>query len=294
MINKFTSKKTVWVFALPGLLLFTVFVIFPLIPEILVSFQNHDGFRNKGWVGLSNFKAVINSSSFWLANKNTFFIVFCSLLIALPVSLLLALLIDRQTEKIRDYFKFTAVFPAILSVTVISQMWVAMLEPQWGLINSIFRWLGLNAWTRDWLTNSKTVVPCITTAFLWQYIGLNMLLFYAGIKSIPKQYYEAAQLDGAGFWKASWNITIPLLKDIIKYVVVISTMGSMGMFAHTRIMTNGGPGDRSRTIIYQMYYNAFSTSEFGVGCAVSLLFVIECLIVTKIINSSFSEERIEY
>ena len=101
-------------------------------------------------------------------------------------------------------------------------------------------------------------------------------------------------MDGAGFWKASLTITIPLLKDVIKYVFTISTLGSMGMFAYVRVMTSGGPGDLSRTAMYQMYYLAFSTSEFGKGSAIAILFIIECLVVTLIINKIFKDERVEY
>lgn len=294
MNSCYKSKLAVFLFAAPGLILFAIFVVYPILPEIAYSFQQHDGFSSYGWIGLRNYSDILNSSSFWRANVNTLIIVVMSVFIALPLSLLFALIIDKQNNKVRTFFKFTVVFPAVLSVTVISQMWVGMLEPQWGLFNSILRSVGLDNWTHEWLTDRSTAIYCIAIAYLWQYIGLNMLLFFAGIKSIPKQYYEAAQIDGAGFWKASINITIPLLKDVLKYVVVLSTLGSMGQFAHVRVMTAGGPGDMTRTVLYQMYYTAFSTSEFGVGCAVAVLFIIECLIVTYIINRSFSEERIEF
>ena len=289
-----SSKGAVYVFALPGLLLFTVFTVLPILPEILVSFQNHDGFMSSGWVGLDNYFQVLQSDPFWIANANTFMVVLLSLFVALPISLFFAILLTKHTDKMKTFFKFSTVFPAVLSVTVICQMWVAMLEPQWGLINSILKGLGFDSLATDWLTNKKTVMPSVSFAFLWQYVGLNMLLFYAGIKAIPKHFFEAAQLEGLGFWRANYHITIPLLKDIIKYVVIISTMGSMAMFAHTRVMTNGGPGNASRTVMYQMYYVSFSTSEFGVGCAIAIFFIIECLLLTVLINKTFSDEVIEY
>lgn len=294
MNNCYKSKLAVFLFAFPGLLLFTVFVVFPILPEVLISFQQHDGFKSHGWVGFDNYIKVFQSSSFWKANVNTLIIVALSLVVALPISLFLALVIDKQTSKVRNFFKFSSVFPAVLSVTVISQMWVAMYEPQWGLINSLLKTIGLEQWTRQWLTDKNTAIICIGITFLWQYIGLNMLLFFAGIKSIPVHYYEAAQIDGANFFKASIHITIPLLKDISKYVLIVSTLGSMGMFAHVRVMTAGGPGDTTRTVMYQMYYTAFTTSEFGVGSAIAVLFIIECLIVTFFINKFTNNERIEY
>jgi len=294
MNSCYKSRLAIFIFAFPGLLLFTVFAVYPILPELVISFQQHDGFQSHAWVGLSNYIEVFQSKAFWRANANTFIVVAVSLLIALPISLLLALVIDKQTERTRNFFKFSSVFPAVLSVTVISQMWVAIYDPQWGLINTLLREVGLDHWTRQWLTDPKIVIFCIAFTFLWQYIGLNTLLFYAGIKSIPGHYYEAAQIDGAGFWEASRSITLPLLKDVTKYVLIISTLGSMGMFAHVRVMTAGGPGDASRTIMYQMYYTAFSTSEFGVGSAIAIIFIIECLIITFFINKFTANERIEF
>lgn len=136
-------------------------------------------------------------------------------------------------------------------------MWVAFYEPRWGLLNSVLRALGLDSLTRQWLTDERTVVFCVAIAFLWQYIGLNGLLFYTGIKAIPKTYYEAATIDGAGFITTSLKITIPLLQEVIKYLLLLSVLGCMSQFAHVRIMTSGGPGEASRTVVYQMYYTDF-------------------------------------
>ncbi|MFI3213489.1 MAG: sugar ABC transporter permease [Eubacteriales bacterium] len=294
MNSCYKSKVAVYVFAMPALIVFSVFVVYPLLPELIISFQNHDGFQSYGFVGVKNYINVLQSSSFQKATINTITIVLLSIFVALPISLFLALVIDKQTANIRNFFKFTAVFPAILSVTVISQMWVAIYEAEWGLINTALRTIGLEMLTRSWLAEKSTVIYCIAFTFLWQYIGLNCLLFFAGIKSIPTQYYEAAEIDGANFWKASLYITIPLLKDITKYVFTISTLGSMGMFAYVKVMTAGGPGDMSRTAMYQMYYLAFGTSEFGKGSAIAILFIIECLIVTFVIGKIFNKERIVY
>lgn len=294
MEKYYNNRLAIFLFAFPGLLLFTAFVIYPILPEILISFQKNNGFVNAGYVGFKNYLRVLQDGAFWRANGNTFLIVLLSLFVGLPVSLLLALVMDRQTEGVRRFFKASSVFPAVLSVTVIAQMWIALYEPNWGLINSVLRGLGLDGLAHVWLSDQKTVVPAIAVAFLWQYIGLNALLFFTGIKSIPTTYYEAATIDGAGFWQASLRITIPLLQDITKYLLVISTLGCMAQFAHVRIMTAGGPGDTSRTVIYQLYYKAFSTSDFGQGCAIAVLFIVECLFINTLINRFIAREKIEF
>lgn len=294
-MNKFYSNKlAIFLFAFPTLLLFTAFVIYPLFPEVLISFQKNDGFKNMGYVGTANYMSVFQDKTFWKSNLNTIIIVFVSTCVGLPISLILALVMDRQSESVRRFFKAGSVLPAVLSVTVIAQMWVAIYEPKWGLINSILRAVGLDSLALVWLSDKRTVILAITAAFLWQYLGLNALLFYTGIKAIPKTYYEAALIDGAGFIRTSLKITIPLLQEVTKYLLVISVLGCMSQFAHVRIMTGGGPGDMSRTVIYQLFFKAFSASDFGQGCAIAIIFVLECLVMTFFINRFIAREKIEF
>lgn len=294
MEKYYGNKFTIFIFAFPALLLFTTFVVYPIIPEIAISFQEHNGFTSMGYVGFENYVNVLQDKTFWKSNLNTIYMTIISTFIGLPISLLFALIMDRQSESIRRFFKASSLLPAMLSVTVIAQMWVAIYEPQWGLINSILKAFGLDHLTLPWLANEKTVVPAITMAFLWQYLGLNALLFFAGIKAIPETYYEAATIDGAGFIRASLKITIPLLQEVIKYVLVLSVLGCMSQFAHVRIMTAGGPGDMSRTVIYQLYYTAFSVSDFGQGCAIAVIFILQCLVLTFAINRFVAREKIEF
>lgn len=294
MKDYFSNKMAIFIFAFPALFLFTIFVIFPIFPEILISFQKNDGFRNMGYIGFENYTNVLQDKTFWRANYNTIVIVILSTFVGLPISLIFALTMDRLSEPMKRFFKASSVFPAVLSVTVIAQMWIAIYEPMWGLLNTVLRTFHLDNLALAWLSDSRTVVLAIAVAFLWQYLGLNALLFYTGIKAIPKTYYEAAIIDGAGFIRTSIKITIPLLQDVTKYLLVLSILGSMSQFSHVRIMTGGGPGDFSRTVIYQLYYKAFSASDFGQGCAIAIIFVIECLILTFIINRFVAREKIEF
>ena len=294
-MNKvYSNKLATFIFAFPALILFTAFVIYPVFPEIAISFQKNDGFKSMGYAGFDNYTNVFRDATFWRSSLNTIIIVLVSTCLGLPVSLLLALIMDRQSESVRRFFKASSVFPAVLSVTVIAQMWIAIYEPQWGLINSILRVIGLDSMALAWLSDGRTVVLAITAAFLWQYLGLNALLFYTGIKAIPKTYYEASLIDGAGFIRTSLKITIPLLQEVTKYLLVLSVLGCMSQFAHVRIMTAGGPGDASRTVIYQLYYKAFSASDFGQGCAIAIIFVFECLMLTFAINRFIARDKIEF
>lgn len=284
----------IFIFVCPMLLLFTLFVIFPIVPSIIISLQNNDGFTSKGFVGIANYKGVLGDKDFWLANLNNIKIIVIEVLIGLPLSFILALVINSQTSGIRRFFKMGSFLPSVLSVTVISQMWIGIYEPQWGLLNSLMKTIGLGGLAHEWLSDEGTALICVAVAFLWQFVGFNMLLFYTGLKSIPTTYYEASVIDGANHFQSTIKITIPLLQEITKYLLLISTLGCMAQFAHIRIMTSGGPGGASNTVVYYLYTQAFTASDFGKGCAISVLFVIECLIITFIINQCVAKEKLQY
>lgn len=294
MTKFFGNKTAIFLFTFPLLALYTIFVVYPIIPGIITSLQNHNGFSSQGFAGLANYKDVVQTPEFWKSNLNNLIIIAVSTLLGLPFSLFLAMLIDVQTSGMRRFFKIASFMPAVLSVTVISQMWIAIYEPRWGLLNTILQNIGLESLTGQWLSDEKTAIFSITVAFLWQFIGFNMLLFYTGIKSIPKTYYEAALIDGANYMQSCVKITVPLLQEVTKYLLLISILGSMAQFAHVRIMTNGGPGDASRTIVYQLYYTAFMQSDYGKGSAIAVLFIIESLIITLIINSIVAKKKLQF
>lgn len=294
MNRYYKSKRAIAFFALPGLLLYTAFVVFPLFPEVLISFQKHNGITSSGFVALENYQWALQNDRFWIGNANILYVMFLSTCIGLPISLVLAILLDFQGGRMRRFFKTVSFIPAILAVTIIAQIWIAIYNPQWGLVNSFLRAVGLDDLARSWLTDESTAMTSVAIAFIWQYIGFNMVLFYAGLKSIPRTYFEAALIDGAGPVRSTWYITIPLLQDIIKYVLIISVLGCMGLYVHVKMMTSGGPGDATMTVIYLLFNTAFRDMEFGRGCAVAMLFLGECVVVSSLINRFVAREKIEF
>lgn len=294
-MKNFYSKRAQIIFILPGFILFTLFVIYSIIPCFIMSLQDHNGAAAMGWVGISNYVKALTSPAFWEAHKNTYMLTGMELVIGIPVSLLLALMLDRAGKVAKSIYRFAALFPVALSVTVVGKFFVlGIFDTRVGLLNTILNGLGLENLTRSWLTNPETVMVCVAVAYIWQFLGMNSLLFYTGIRTIPGEFYEAALIDGAGFLKASLHITLPLLQDVFKYVLIGATIGTLGMYSQIAVMTKGGPGRASRTVIYEMYYQAFETSRFGYGCAIALLFLLECLFWAFIINKYVAREPIEY
>lgn len=294
-MKSFYSKRAKLVFLLPGFILFTLFVIYSIIPCFIMSLQNHNGAASLGWVGFDNYVTAFTSPAFWEAHWNTYLFVILELLIGLPLSILLALMLDRAGRVAKAIYRFAALFPIVLSVTVVGKFFVlGIFDTKVGLLNSFLNAVGLENLANSWLTNPDTVVPCIAIAYIWQFLGMNSLLFYTGIRSIPGEFYEAALIDGAGFLKASLHITLPLLQDVFKYVLIGASIGTLGMYAQVAIMTKGGPGRASRTVIYEMFYQAFETSRFGYGCAIAMVFLVECIFWAFIINKYVAREPIEY
>ncbi len=290
----FGDKLAILLFAGPTLLLFTVFVVYPLAPELYISLNKHNGFYYEKFVGLSNYLELIRNPSFWNSILNTYKIVLSQLLVALPLSLFLAMFIDRLAKRSLKFFKVSSFIPAVLSVTVMAEMWIAIYKPEWGLLNTFLRSVGLGSLSRVWLVQQNLVIWAVTFAFLWQYIGLNMLLLYTGIKTIPITYYDAAKIEGATFFQTNLHITLPLLREVLKFVMIASMLGSMAQFAYVKIMTSGGPGEVSTTVVYYMYRRAFNNFEFGSGSAVAVLYVIQCLVITVAINKLIAREQIQF
>lgn len=293
-MKSFYTVRSKIFFLLPGLILFSVFVIYPIIPCVVMSLQEHNGVFATKWVGLQNYAMALKSSTFWNSHVNTYKILLLELLIGIPLSMLLALILDRSSKTAKAIYKFAALFPSVLSVAVIGKMFMGIFNTDWGIINALLRLVGLDSLCQSWLSNPKTALACVGVAYVWQYVGFNSILFYTGIQSIPHEFYEAATLDGAGFFRASIHITIPLLQDVFKYVLTGATTGTLGMYGLISVMTAGGPGKASRTVLYEMYYQAFQSARFGYGCAIALLFLVECVVWALLINRYVAREPIKY
>ena len=291
----FYSNRAKLVFILPGFILFTLFVVYSIIPAFIMSLQNHNGAASMGWVQFKNYIAVLKMPAFWEAHKNSYLLLAIELLFGITGSLVLALMLDRAGKIASTAFRFSALFPVMLSVTVVGKFFVlGIFDTNLGLVNGILNAVGLEHLTRSWLTDPSTAMICIAIAYVWQYLGMNALLFYTGIRTIPREYFEAALLDGCGFWKASWYITLPLLQDVFKYILIGATIGTLGMYGQVAVMTDGGPGRSSRTVIFEMVFQAFEANRFGMGCAVAILFLIECLFWAIVINKYVAREQIQY
>lgn len=294
MKKALSNKKMILLFILPALAVFLVFTIYPLLPTIYNSFHNYNGIKTGDFVGLKNYIRNLNDASFKLSVKNTATVLLTQLLVFGPLSLLASLVINRQTPWLRTLFKICSFLPSVLNVTVICLMWKMIFQSDWGLVDSALKALGLERLIHVWFSDPKTAIWVITIVYLWQYFGFNMILFYSGIKAIPQSCLEAAYLDGATPAQRDWYIIIPLMKETIKFVLILCTTGCMAMFAQVQVLTNGGPGDMTRTVVFNLYYRAFMLDDFGGASAIAIMYALFGLVMFLLINRFVARERVEY
>lgn len=294
MKKALSNKKMILLFILPALTVFLVFTIYPLLPTIYNSFHNYNGIKTGEFVGLKNYIRNLNDASFKLSVKNTATVMLTQLLVFGPLSLLAALVINRQTPWLRTLFKICSFIPSVLNVTVICLMWKMVFQSGWGLVDSALKALGLEQLIRVWFSDPKTAIWVITIVYLWQFFGFNMILFYSGIKAIPQSCLEAAYLDGATPAQRDWYVILPLMKETIKFVVILCTTGCMAMFAQVQVLTNGGPGDMTRTVVFNLYYRAFMLDDFGGASAIAVMYALFGLVMFLLINRFVARERVEY
>lgn len=290
----FSNKRYIYIFILPAFIVFAVTFLIPIVQTLYSSFFRWDGITEMKFIGIDNYvNALTKDDIFWSSVFNTFLMVALSLVIQLPLSFFFAYILNT---KVKGATKFRKIYfiPCVLSTTIISLMWTKIYEPNTGLLNDLLRVIGLEGLQREWLSDPDLALISVFITITWQFIGYHMLIMYAGLKNIPKTYYEAAEIDGAGNLRMIWNITLPLMSNVLKVDIVLAVIGSLKVFDNVYIMTGGGPYNSSITLAIWMYKKAFSMMQYGYGSTLAILLIIECLVVTFIINKLMGKETIQY
>lgn len=281
------NKWYIFLLSAPALILLAAFVVYPIFNIVVMSLQKTNGLTPPEWIGLENFKTLLQDEAFIRANLASLGLcllaVLCNAVLAIIVSILLCTLGPRTQKILRTAF----VIPLVLSISVISQLWLTIYHADWGLLNYFLKMIGLGFLQNEWLINPKTAMICIAIVGMWWMFGMDLLMSYSGIKAIPESYFEAAQLDGAGFFNTVRYITLPLLRDVAKTCVTVSAIGGLFTFPQVFIMTGGGPGDLTQTVMMYMYRQAFANQRYGMASAVGILVIIETCVILGVIGWLF-------
>jgi raffinose/stachyose/melibiose transport system permease protein len=280
--RRFQDNLVIFLFLLPAIVLFLLFVIYPIFQSVYYSLFNWKGFGPAvDFVGLDNFKNILKDKVFMIALRNGFLIIALSLFAQLPLSLALAVLVGRDLPG-RVIFRTIFFLPYVLSEVIAALMWLFILnpDPDRGFVNAVIEFLGGES--QAWLGNTDLVLLSIFAALTWKYFGYHMLLFMTGLQNIPTEIEEAGRIDGANSIQNFFYITLPLLGSTIRTSVYLSVLGSIQQFILVWIMTKGGPVNASETMATYMYRFGFVRFQLGYGSAVAIYMFLLCLIFSII------------
>ncbi len=284
--NKTLIQITPYLFLLPALAVLGIAVFYPAFQAFSLSFTQYDLDLTQApqWVGLKNFQKLLNDKVFWQTIRNTFLYLIGVVPILVIVPLGLAILVNQKLRGIR-WFRIAYYTPVIISMVVAGIAWKALYASD-GILNQLLKLVGLTDGI-PWLTSPDLALWSVMLVTIWKGLGYYMVIYLAGLQGIPVDLYEAAAIDGSDGWQKHWDITIPLMRPYLSLVAVISSISAMKVFEEVYIMTQGGPLNHSKTVVYYVYEKAFQDLEINYASAIGLVLFLFILILS-IINLKIS------
>ncbi len=269
-----------YLFLLPFLVFFIVFIIGPIFYAIYMSFYNWPILSKEHiFIGFENYRNLIMDSIWWKAIKNTFYFTFLTSLSTTIFSFLIAVSLNGSIKG-QHLFRFIFYMPVVISVSAMGIIIGWTFNAQFGIVNYLLRFIGISG--INWLGDKNLVIPTLAIASVWWGFGSPMLIFLAGLQNLPKQVYEAAEIDGASDSGCFFYITIPLMFPTIFFVLVTQLIAHFQVFGQSYLITGGGPGRESYTVIYYLYQTAWRYYKMGYGASIAITFSIIILLITLI------------
>ena len=278
-------------FLSPALILYMGLIILPILMSGYISLTKWNGVGIPEFVGLRNFNKIFHDLDYWTSFTNTLQAIVFSLLLQLPLGLIFAYLLSR-IKLGYNFFRSVYFLPTVISPTAIGTMFLILFNGNLGPLNTFLRNVGLP--TRDWLSAPKTVLYAVMFPMIWQYIGHYVIIFLAGIQSIPEDILDSARIDGANSSTIFFRIIIPMLRNLIGVCIVLCFTGSVKAFDQAYVMTGGGPGVKSSYLAVRMYERAFTNNKLGEGTAIAITMLVFSLVFTLVFNKLNDHDSIEY
>lgn len=268
-------------FLLPSTVLFAIFVLGPIIASLILTLFRWDGLSSATFIGLDNYGTLLHDSLVRTVLENTVVFVIGDVAIKLSLALILAVLAHQFLNRVLNtVFRGVIFFPVIVSGVAVGIIWQWLMNTSLGLINY---YLGaFNLPTIAWLDASTSALWSLILVDVWRNVGFSFVVFTAGLQGISQQLYEAAAVDGAGGWSQFWSITLPLLSPTTYFLLVINLIGAFQFFDLSYVMTDGGPGDATRTIVYYIYDTGFRFFHFGYASTLSMVLFLILVVLTLI------------
>ncbi len=288
-------QLTIFGFLFPAIALYAAFFMFPMAQAFYICLFRWRGFSlNKEFVGLGNFRMLLfEDPIFWMALKHNLAFLVVSLLTMIPLALLFAVVLSKRIRGAGTY-RAVYLFPNMISIVAVAVLWSFVYHPKLGILNSVLKAVGLDHLATGWLGEPGTALPALIVTNIWYSLGFYIVLFLAGVQSIPQSFYEAASIDGASQWQSFRHITIPLLWEILKLAIVYVIIRTLNIFGLVWIMTNGGPSNHTEVMLSYLYRLAFEQSNFGSATALGVVAFMLIFAISLASIRLMKREVVEY
>ena len=283
---------TAWLFLAPSLIILAAFTLYPMIQAVYLSLTDYNLIRAAEFIGLSNYVELFQSAPFWNAFTNT--VVYA--LVVTPVTVILALLFAimlNQAFRGRAFARTAIFLPFIVSLGIIAIAWSFLLYPNIGLLSYWLSFVGIVP-EQGWLSDPRYAMAAVMLVGVWKNVGFYMVIYLAGLQSIPADMYEAARLDGAGAWQRFRSITLPLLSNQTLLVMVLALIATLQAFDQIYVMTRGGPFFKTETLVMLIYREGFQELRFGYASAISFVLLIFVFILSMIQFGYLRRKQVTY
>lgn len=296
MVNKLSARKrderiAGYIMISPAVILLFAFLVIPILYTLYYSVFRYQVMRPEAikFIALDNYTKLLKDPEFWQSLKNTFYFTIIVVPVQLILALSLALLVSRKSRGV-SIFRTMYFSPQLTSMVVISVLWMVLYNsnPNTGLINAFLQGLGIKP--INFLSNPDTAMNSIIFMSAWQGAGYQMMIFLAGLQGISREQYEAAEVDGATSYRRFLYITLPNLKGTIKYVIMITMIQAMKLFTQPYVMTQGGPQNRTKTMVYYIYTQGIQKGNFGYACAVAAVFFVIVVAMSLILKKFMNDD----
>lgn len=274
-------KLLIGLFLAPTVIGLGLFTFLPILASVVLAFFSWDIITPPRFVGLENFADIAADPTIRVSFLNTIGFVVVAVTLQLAVALVLAVLVNtRMPGLLKSFFRSVLFFPLVLSAASVSIIMGYLFNENFGLVNHVLNLLGMA--DVPWLTSTRGAMVVVILVYVWQNFGFSFLLFLGGLSSIPKEVYEAAQVDGATGWKQFWRITFPLVSPTTLVASVMAIISALQIFDQPYVLTRGGPGDSTRTAVMVIYESAFKQLEFGRASAIGIVLTVVIMLVTAV------------
>jgi multiple sugar transport system permease protein len=283
---------TAYAFMLPSLLVLAVFMFYPLVRAAWLSLTNYAFFGSSQFIGLANYGHLLHDPQFWGDLVNTVYYAGVTTPVSVVLALALALLLNRRQLPARGALRAAIFLPAVVSLAVAAIPFRLMFEPSIGFATFWLARIGIH--TSDWLTSPTLAMPAIIIVGIWKNVGFYMVIYLAGLQTIPKEFYEAATLDGASAWRRFRRITLPLLTNTTMFVTIIALIASFQAFDQIYVMTGGGPAFSTETLVMLIYRQGFENFQMGYASSIGYVLVLIILVLSLLQMRFFNRRIVRY